>query len=283
MLSNLSFRRGNHVLQECDKKVSRGGLTPRPPRCLLLGGVALLLLPLASQADLADVVAAARPSVVLVGTLRATDSPRFAFRGTGFVAGDGRQVITGAHVLPEGRAEDAGATLVVQVRRAGGAWQPRSAVVQAIDRAHDAALLRIEGDAVPALALADEGAAAVREGQPVALIGFPIGGALGFSPVTHRGIVSSIAPSALPSATARLLNEASVRRLRDDPFEVYQLDATAYPGNSGGPLLDADSGRVIGIVSYVFVKSTRESALSQPSGISYAIPIRHARALLGGR
>jgi len=153
--------------------------------------------------------------------------------------------------------------------------------VQAIDRMHDTALLRIEGEALPALVLAD--GAEVPEGQPVALIGFPIGGVLGYSPVTHRGIVSSIAPSALPLAAARQLNEATVRRLREEPFDVYQLDATAYPGNSGGPLLDADSGRVIGIVSFVFVKSTREAALSQPSGISYAIPIRHARALPGLR
>jgi hypothetical protein len=30
----------------------------------------------------------------------------------------------------------------------------------------------------------------------------------------------------------------------------------------------------------VLVKSTREAALSQPSGITYAIPVRHLRALL---
>ena len=245
------------------------------------------LWPATLRAGLVEIVAAAKPSIVLVGTYRPSDSPRFTFRGAGFVVGDGNQVLTGAHVLPEA-ATDAPApsappapTLVVQVRRAGGTPQARAAVVQAIDRAHDVALLRIEGQALPALVLAD--GAGVAEGQPVALIGFPIGGALGFSPVTHRGIVSSIAPSALPFAAARQLNETTVRRLRDEPFDVYQLDATAYPGNSGGPLLDADSGRVIGIVSFVFLKSTREGALSQPSGITYAIPIRHVQALLGQR
>jgi hypothetical protein len=33
----------------------------------------------------------------------------------------------------------------------------------------------------------------------------------------------------------------------------------------------------------VFVKGTKESALAQPSGISYAIPSRHLIELLPGR
>ena len=61
---------------------------------------------------------------------------------------------------------------------------------------------------------------------------------------------------------------------------VLQLDATAYPGNSGGPLLDADTGQVLGILNMVLVKASRESALSQPTGISYAIPVEHLRALI---
>jgi serine protease Do len=247
--------------------------------------VACLLLPLlsvtapAARAGLVEIIAAAKPSIVLVGTFRATDSPRFTFRGTGFVVGDGRQIVTGAHVLPDARPEEGIApALAVQVRRPDGALEARLATVQAVDRAHDVVVLRFDGDALPALTLADGGN--VPEGQPVALIGFPIGGALGFTPVTHHGIVSSIAPSALPLASARQLNEATVRRLRSETFDVYQLDATAYPGNSGGPLLDAGTGQVIGVISFVFVKSTREAALAQPSGITYAIPIRHARALL---
>ena len=237
------------------------------------------LLPLAASAGLVETIAGAKPSIALVGTYRATDSPRFTFRGTGFVVGDGHQIVTGAHVLPEERVE-AGVPreVAVQVRRPDGTLEARTVTVQAVDREHDVAVLRFSGEALPALELG--GDAAVPEGQAVVLMGFPIGGALGFSPVSHRGIVSSVAPSALPMAAARQLNAAAIRRLRDDAFEVYQLDATAYPGNSGGPLLDADSGRVIGIISFVFIKSVREAALSQPSGITYAIPIRHVRALL---
>jgi serine protease Do len=53
---------------------------------------------------------------------------------------------------------------------------------------------------------------------------------------------------------------------------VFQLDGTAFPGNSGSPLYDPADGEVVGVLNMVFVKSTKEAALAQPSGISYAIP-----------
>ena len=120
----------------------------------------------------------------------------------------------------------------------------------------------------------------VREGDDLAFMGFPIGGVLGFSPVTHRATVSSITPAALPSPSAGRLSEMAIRGLRNGTFNIFQLDATAYPGNSGGPLLDADTGQVLGLVNMVLVKNSRESVLSAPSGISYAIPVVHLRALL---
>ena len=71
-----------------------------------------------------------------------------------------------------------------------------------------------------------------------------------------------------------------VRRLTTGSFPVFQLDATAYPGSSGSPLYDAETGVVIGIVNMVLVKGTKESALSQPSGITYAVPSRHLKSLI---
>ncbi|HNM56654.1 MAG TPA: S1C family serine protease, partial [Thauera aminoaromatica] len=66
-------------------------------------------------------------------------------------------------------------------------------------------------------------------------------------------------------------------------FRVYQLDATAYPGNSGSPLYDPASGEVIGVLNMVFVKSTKEKVLADPSGISYAIPVEYLQRLIAGR
>ncbi len=85
---------------------------------------------------------------------------------------------------------------------------------------------------------------------------------------------------ALPAPTAAQLDPRALARLRAGNIEVLQLDATAYPGNSGGPVLDAESGAVVGVVNMVAVRGSRETALSAPTGITYAIALRSLRALL---
>lgn len=238
-----------------------------------------------ARADVVSAIAKVKPAVVIVGTYKVTNSPRFNLRGTGFVVahgstGDSNWVITNAHVLPEPAKEDVEAVLVVQVRvGSSNDLQMRPATVLAVDRVHDLALLRMDGPAVVGLIVRDS--AEVKEGQSVAFMGFPIGGALGFSSVTHRGMISSIAAAALPTATANQLNAQVIRSLRgNNTFDIFQLDGTAYPGNSGGPLFDPQDGDVLGVVNMVFIKGTRESALTNPSGISYAIPSRHVLALM---
>lgn len=240
--------------------------------------VALLLVGGAASADLPDVIEHVKPSVVVIGTHQVTRSPQFVMRGTGFVVGDGREVVTNAHVIEQVTDAAAGETLMIVARSAGGTPQPRPAKVLTVDKSHDLALLRIEGQALPALTLHDSDP--VREGQAIAFTGFPIGGVLGLSPVTHRGIISSITPIVLPGANARQLNARVVQQIRSGSFDIYQLDATAYPGNSGGPLYEVGHGEVIGIINMVFVKENKESILSKPSGISFAIPVRFLRELL---
>lgn len=257
-----------------------------PRRTILrLGATALaapLGLPGPVHADLPATVAGIKPSVVAVGTYDALASPRFGFRGTGFVVGDGQTLITNAHVLPELSGDQKLAIQVGRVRlEGGGQFDIRNLTLLALDREHDLALLRFSGAPLPGVVLAE--ADSVREGQAIALMGFPIGGVLGFSPVTHRGIVASITPIVLPPANARQLDAATVARVRRGAFDILQLDATAYPGNSGGPVFDADSGQVLGVVNMVFVKGSRESALTHPTGITYAIPVRWVHALMAGK
>lgn len=236
------------------------------------------------RADILSTIAKVKPSVVIVGTFKNTSSPRFGLRGTGFVVANGNQghgnlVITNAHVLQHPAEESLGAGLVIQIRVGQSELQMRPVVVLEVDKLHDLALLRFEGPPAPALNVRDSGM--VQEGQAIAFMGFPIGGALGFSPVTHRGMISSIAAAALPTPTAQQLNEKTILSLRGGgSFNIFQLDGTAYPGNSGGPLFDPDTGDVLGIVNMVFIKGTRESALTNPSGITYAIPSAFVLQLL---
>lgn len=227
---------------------------------------------------LPDTIARVKPAVVIVGSYNPSAAPRFSLRGTGFVVGSGNWVVSNAHVLQATGSADTAAQLVVQVRTGPDSFQTRAAKVLEKNVFHDLALLQIDGPPVPALSLGDS--ERVREGQELAFMGFPIGGALGFSSVTHRAMVSSITQARLPSAQSGQLNERAIRGLREGNFLIFQLDATAYPGNSGGPLFDPASGEVVGVINMVLLKGTRESALSQPSGISYAIPARHVREMM---
>lgn len=231
----------------------------------------------AAPGDLPALIAQAKPSVVAVGSYSPTDSPRFGFRGSGFVVGP-NLLITNAHVLPDRTTDQRALAIVTRSDAANNAAEPRAATVVAVDPAHDLALLRFDGPALPALPMAQP--QEVREGLAVVFIGYPIGGLLGFTPVTHRGIVSSITAIALPAASVRGLNTQAIRQIRQGPFDIYQLDATAYPGNSGGPLIDAQTGRVVGVINMVLIKGSKESALTHPSGISYAIPVQFVSALL---
>jgi serine protease Do len=234
---------------------------------------------LAHAARLVDIVTATKPSVVAVGTYNPLANPRFTFRGTGFVVGNGRQVVTNRHVLPGGEEVVSNNRLVVAVPRAPDELPDlRDATVAATDPEHDLALLQIDGAALPALALPS--GELPREGLDIAFIGFPLGAALGLSPVTHHGIVSAVTAIALPAPTSRQLSGRVLQRLRQGPFKILQLDATAYPGNSGSPVFNAETGELLGVVNLVLVKSTRESALSSPTGITYAVPAVHVRDLI---
>lgn len=248
----------------------------------LLGLAAVLLcaalpISLTRSADLADTVKKVKASIVAVGTVRPARQPAAEFLATGFAVGQGRHVVTNAHALPDMLDPQSKETLAIFI---GGGKQveSRKATKVAIDPMYDLALLRFEGSPLPALSLGES--RPLREGQDVAFTGFPLGVVLGLFPVTHKGIISAISPVAIPASSSAQLDGTTVNRLRSEPFEVLQLDAIAYPGNSGSPLYEPHTGRVVGVVNKVFVQESKEAALERPSGITYAIPIYRAQALL---
>lgn len=243
---------------------------------ILLLCLCLVLTP--AHADkLEQVISRVKPAVVGVGSFQKTRTPATNFIGTGFVTGDGLSVLTCAHVMQ--KLLDAYPTEIIGIFSGqGDTAQFRPARVQAIDIEHDLALLRLSGEPLPALQLGD--ASTVREGQAMAFTGFPLGMLLGLRHVTHRATVSSLTPVVLPSENAQRLDPKRLVQLQKSPYTVFQLDATAYPGSSGSPLFDPETGLVYGIVNMVYVKGLKESAISTPSGITYAIPGLHMQALL---
>ncbi len=241
--------------------------------CLLL---MLWLWAVFANASLPDTIERIKPSVVGIGSHTPLGNPPSKILGTGFVVHDGRHVITNAHVVPEHLDEERNERLVVMIPK-DRSGSVRMAKVVKMDRPHDLALLKISDAPLPAMKLGSS--ARVREGEVYAFTGFPIASAIGLRPVTHRGLIAAITPIAMPVDTSRDLDTKMMQRL-SAPFDVFQLDATAYPGNSGSPLYHPQTGEVVGVLNSVFIKETKEQVIEKPSGISYAIPVTHVWELL---
>jgi len=255
------------------------GIRSRPAvaRCgaLVIGALATLALMAApAAAQLSETVKRVKPAIVGVGTYLDIRRPPTKLMGTGFVVADGTYVVTNEHVVAQQLADREQLGILVGT---GSTAEFRPVQIVAREAGFDVAILRHKGQPLPALRLGDDDA--VEEGQEIAFTGYPIGAVLGLYPVTHRGIVSARTPVAIPVQRTRDLTPTMVRRLKQ-PFFVFQLDATAYPGNSGSPLYDQRSGEAVAIVSSVFVKETKEQVLANPSGITFAVPIRYARELM---
>jgi S1-C subfamily serine protease len=214
--------------------------------------------------------------VVAIGTYQRTRRPPSIFRGTGFAITDGLHVVTNAHVLPEKLDADKREILAVFAGKAS-AIEIREATKIAESRDYDIAVLKITGRPLTPMVLGDSNR--VREGETYAITGFPIGMVLGLNAVTHRAMISAVTPIVIPQLSGQLLERKVLARLVA-PYNVFQLDATAYPGNSGSPLYHPDTGQVVGIINKVFIQESKETVIQKPSGISYAIPIIHLQELV---
>ena len=128
------------------------------------------------------------------------------------------------------------------------------AVVLGRDRKEDLALLRIDGSLMlklTPLVLADSDA--LQPGEKV----FAVGNPYGYSRSVSSGVISA------------LHRQFSARD--GVPFgDLIQTDASANPGNSGGPLLN-QKGEMIGLIT---LRDWRAY------GINFAIPVNRIKALL---
>lgn len=178
--------------------------------------------------ELADLVTRAAPAVVGLWHRRG--------QGSGVLVSPDGYIVTNSHV-----ARAPGALRV----RFGGGGEAEATLVGADDRT-DLAVVRAACPTAPTLMLPDQTKA--RIGELVVAIGNP----LGLERSVSLGVVSALHRD-LPT--------------RDGVLEgLIQTDASVNPGNSGGPLLDAD-GAVVGITT---------AMLPWARGIAFAIPSRTA-------
>ncbi|MBS1842642.1 MAG: trypsin-like peptidase domain-containing protein [Acidobacteria bacterium] len=179
--------------------------------------------PLRSELPLEQLVARAKPAVLY---LKGSDRS-----GTGFFVTNTGVIATNAHVA---RGEG---TLLARLP----SGVQLEAKVVFLDPELDIALLKVDGENLPTLSLAD--ANATKQGEGVVAIGNP-GDAMLFS--VTKGIVSAVGK--FPAAGSGTW---------------IQTDAPINPGNSGGPLLNM-YGEAVGINTLKLVKKNT-------SGIGFAL------------
>lgn len=185
-----------------------------------------------------DLIAAASPSVVRICVAYKTDKDGTCqVIGTAFVVREGGLLATALHVVDQDLPEGAQFVALPPNRYTVDPDTDRIIIVKE-DYEHDLALVR-----APALAalppLTIDPAPQSRPGEDALVIGYPLGNLVLTS---VRAMIAARFPSTLENRTK--------------PTTLLKLDAAVNKGNSGGPVIDVLTGRVVGIVNL------REGSLS---------------------
>ncbi|HUG52264.1 MAG TPA: trypsin-like peptidase domain-containing protein [Vicinamibacteria bacterium] len=136
--------------------------------------------------------------------------------------------------------------------------------VQASDADLDLAVLSVGGHDLPFIALGDSDA--LQAGHPVQVVGFPYGRAV--------EVGRDVGPDTVPQASVSRGTVAALRQGDEGDARYIQTDASVYPGNSGGPMLD-EEGYAVGVVR---MKLTRGSGAA--AGPAFAIPVNRVKDFL---
>jgi S1-C subfamily serine protease len=192
-----------------------------------------------------------RPSIVRVRGLGAgKDKDVEKSVGTGVVIVDNGTILTNLHVVRDAKR--------VKVVFADGLES--DATIIGMRPEHDLAVLKaqtIPDDLVPATM---QSTADLRLGDQVAAVGFPFG----IGPSVSAGVVSGLRREFRSPQGKRVLTN------------LIQFDAAVNPGNSGGPLVNAE-GEVVGIVTAILNPIQQGFFV----GIGFAVPIENAAAAAG--
>lgn len=155
--------------------------------------------------------------------------------GSGFIINSSGQILTNSHVVD-------GADQVTVTLKDGRTFDGK---VLGEDQVTDVAVIKIEANNLPTLALGNSNA--LQPGEAVIAIGNPLG-------------LNNTVTSGIISATDRSSSDIGAS---DKRVDYLQTDAAINPGNSGGPLLNA-RGEVVGMNTAI---------IQGAQGLGFAIPI----------
>ncbi|MDR5658868.1 trypsin-like peptidase domain-containing protein [Serpentinicella sp. ANB-PHB4] len=192
----------------------------------------------------------AMPSVVGITTVT-TQVDRFwgprraEGLGTGVIVDERGYILTNAHVVGDGAADEVGVLLYNGDRL--------TAEILWYDNTLDLAVIKVEEEGLTAAELGDSDHLTV--GEIAVAIGNPLG--LNFERTLTQGVISGLNRSIPISQTQTIDN-------------LIQTDASINPGNSGGPLLNA-KGQVIGI---------NTAKIGTGEGLGFAVPINTAKPIV---
>ena len=166
--------------------------------------------------------------------------------GTGIVLNDEGLILTNDHVIAQATA--------IAVSPGQSQSTSRSATLVGTDASADLALIKVDPSGLGLKPLRLVSSSSVRVGDPVYAIGNPYG----LDETLTKGIVSALGREIEAPDGASIAG-------------AIQTDAALNPGNSGGPLLDAE-GEVIGVNSQIASDAASVDG-SQPgsTGVGFAI------------
>ncbi len=195
------------------------------------------------------------------------DAGKVAARGSGFVIrteGQTAYIVTNNHVVdltPKGQTRPAVLNWPVTVVFNSGARDEQSLVGQVIaaDPRRDLAIVKVAGLKAPPPMIDLSRPAELVETMPVYILGFPLGELL----ATNQGN---------PAITVGKGSVASLRNNERGELATVQVAGDMTPGNSGGPVVDAQ-GRLVGVTAATIRGAT----------IGFAIPAATLIQNLKGR
>jgi S1-C subfamily serine protease len=192
-------------------------------------------------------VAPSQPSTTLP-----SQTKRLKTAGTGFSFGSSGYIITNYHVVKDAK--------LIKVRFLNGDVAEAKIIVK--DESNDIAFIKPKrSPKLPGANISLGDSSAMRIGDKVFTIGFPMSNILGQQPRYSEGVINSLAG------------------MGDDP-KVFQISIPIQSGNSGGPLFN-QKGEMVGIVSSSLDSAnTFQIFGNAPQNVNFAIKSTFVKNLL---